>query len=184
MGNRDDFGIITLMKEIYLAGSVPKGGKDQENFIDWRIRWGQVLTRVFKNTQIIDPYNEDLDEGDFLQVVGADFGYIKQASLIVINAEEKIGAGTAMEMVAAKYLKKPVVTVLPKNTHHRRSNVVFHGKLVEDWIHPFIWAFSDFVVESVEEIEGLKEQLDSCKVKDITVIDQAIEYAVLKKEQV
>ena len=170
------------MKEIYLAGSVPKGDKDQENFTDWRVRWGKVLTEVFENTQIIDPYDRDLDEGDFLQVVGMDFGYIKQALLIVINAEEKIGAGTAMEMVAAKYLKKPVVTVLPKNTHHRRSNVIFHGKLVEDWIHPFIWAFSDFIVESVEEIEGIKEKLDSCEVKDITVVDQAIKYAALKKK--
>lgn len=169
------------MKEIYLAGSVPKGDKDQENFVDWRARWEQVLTKVFEDTQIIDPYNPDLDEGDFLQVVGQDFGYIKRAFLIVINAEEKIGAGTATEMVVAKYFKKPVVTVLPKNTHHRRSNIVFHGKLVEDWIHPFIWAFSDFIVESVGSIEKLKEQLDSCEVKDITVVDQAIIYATSKR---
>lgn len=101
--------------------------------------------------------------------------------MVVINAGEKIGAGTAMEMVAAKYFKKPVITVLPKNTHHRRSNVVFHGKSVEDWIHPFIWAFSDFIVESVEEVKGIENKLRTAEIKDISVIDQAIEYVTSKK---
>lgn len=84
-----------------------------------------------------------------------------------------------MEMVAAKYFKKPVITVLPKDTHHRRSNLVFHGKLVEDWIHPFIWSFSDFIVESIEEVEEIKDKdkLSKAEIKDISVIDQAIDYA-------
>ena len=97
--------------------------------------------------------------------------------MIVVNAEEKIGAGTAMEMVTAKYFKKPVITVIPKDTHHRRSNVVFHGKLVDDWIHPFIWHFSDIVVESVDEIEDIKKKLESTEIKGISIIDEAIEYA-------
>jgi len=165
------------MREIYLAGSVPKGDKDAEGFTNWRTKWGEILLKVFEDAQIIDPYDPNLDEGDFIRMVGQDFGYVKQASLIVINAEEKIGAGTAMEMVTAKYFKKPVITVLPKNTHHRRSNVVFNGKLVEDWIHPFIWHFSDFVVESVEEIESIKKKLESTEIKGISIIDEAIEYA-------
>lgn len=168
------------MKEIYLAGSVPKGDKEQETFVDWRAKWSGILLNIFEDAQVIDPYNSSLDEGDFLQVVGQDFGYIKRASLVVINAAEKLGAGTAMEMVAAKYFKKTVITVLPKNTHHRRSNLVFHGKLVEDWIHPFIWAFSDFIVETIEEVEDVKAKLEVTKVKDISVIDQAIDYAASK----
>jgi len=169
------------MKEIYLAGSVPKGDKEQVNFIDWRVKWSEILLKVFEDAQIIDPYNPNLDEGDFLQVVGQDFGHIKRASLIVINAEEKIGAGTAMEMVAAKYFKKPVITVLPKDTHHRRSNIVFHGKIVKDWIHPFIWVFSDLIVESIGEVEAIKKKLETVKVKDISVIDQAINYSASRK---
>ncbi|KKU56423.1 MAG: hypothetical protein UX78_C0009G0035 [Candidatus Amesbacteria bacterium GW2011_GWA2_47_11] len=160
-----------------MAGKVPKGDKDTEGFINWRTKWSEVLLKVFEDAQIIDPYDPDLDEGDFLQVVGQDFGYIKRASLIVVNAEEKIGAGTAMEMVTAKYFKKPVITVIPKDTHHRRSNVVFHGKLVDDWIHPFIWHFSDIVVESVDEIEDIKKKLESTEIKGISIIDEAIEYA-------
>lgn len=165
------------MKEIYLAGSVPKGDKEAKDFVDWRIHWGKVLRKVFEDTQIIDPYDPNLDEGDFLQVVGQDFGHIKRASLIVINAEEKLGAGTAMEMAAAKYFQKPVITVLPRDTHHRRSNVVFNGKLVEDWIHPFIWHFSDFIVESIDEVESIKKKIETTTIKGISIIDEAIEYA-------
>ena len=142
-----------------------------------KIRKVLLIGEQSGDAQIIDPYDPDLDEGDFLQVVGQDFGYIKRASLIVVNAEEKIGAGTAMEMVTAKYFKKPVITVIPKDTHHRRSNVVFHGKLVDDWIHPFIWHFSDIVVESVDEIEDIKKKLESTEIKGISIIDEAIEYA-------
>lgn len=165
------------MREIYLAGSVPKGDKEAEGFTNWRTKWSEVLPKVFENSQIINPYDPKLDEGDFLQVVGQDLGHIKRASLIVINAEEKLGAGTAMEMVAAKYFSKPVITVLPKDTHHRRSNVTFNGKLVKDWIHPFIWHFSDFIVESVDEVEDIKKKLETTKIKGISIIDEAIEYS-------
>lgn len=171
------------MREIYLAGTVPKGDKEAESFINWRTKWGEVLLKVFEDAQIIDPYDPNLDEGDFLQVVGENFGHIKRASLIIINAEEKIGAGTAMEMVAAKYFKKPVITVLPRDTHHRRSNVVFNEKIVEDWIHPFIWHFSDFIVESVDEVEKIKEQLETIEIKGISIIDEAIDYASSLKQQ-
>lgn len=96
--------------------------------------------------------------------------------MVIVNAEEKLGVGTAQELVIAKYFKKPVISVLPKDTHHRRSKVVFHGRLVEDWIHPFIFAFSDFIVESVDKIETIKDKICSSKIKDISVIDEAIRY--------
>ena len=80
-----------------------------------------------------------------------------------------------MEMVIAKYFRKPVVTVLPKNTHHRRANLTFQGKyFVEDWIHPFIHTFSGFVVESVEDIANIKDNILTAEIKDITIVDKAI----------
>jgi len=67
--------------------------------------------------------------------------------------------------------------VLPKNSYHRRANVTFQGKFfVEDWIHPFVHTFSDFVVESVEEIENIKNDVLSGKIKGIDIIDKAIEH--------
>lgn len=153
--------------KIYLAGKVPKGDSDKRDSVNWRGQYQETLREVFPEAQFIDPYTRDLDESDFLAVVGQDCYHIKESDLVVVNAETKLGAGTSQEYVIAKYFLKPVVTVLPKNTHHRRSNIVFHGRTVEDWVHPFIHTFSDFVVENVEEVRGLKEKISSGQMKDI-----------------
>ncbi|MDP8246651.1 MAG: hypothetical protein P9M00_00785 [Candidatus Tritonobacter lacicola] len=158
-----------------MAGSVPKGDAEAKIFNDWRSKYKQLLQKFFE-ADFIEPYHKELDEGDFLAVVGQDCRHIKDSSLVIVNAEEILGVGTAQEIVIAKYFNKPVISILPKDTHHRRPNVVFHGKLVEDWIHPFIFTFSDFIVESIDEIEKIKGEIFSSKIKDISVIDEAIHY--------
>ena len=159
--------------KIYLAGSIPKGDKETEEFIDWRKQYITVLEKVF-DAEFITPLAGEVDETDQLLVVGKDSKSIKSSDLVIVNAEEQLGAGTAMELVIAKYLKKRVITVLPKNSYHRRSNLNFNGKEVEDWIHPFVHTFSDFVVEKVEEIKNIKDAIFSSNAKDITIIDDAI----------
>ncbi len=89
-----------------------------------------------------------------------------------------------MEMVIAKHFKKGVITVLPKDSYHRRSNMTFRDThFVEDWTHPFVHTFSDFIVESIEEVEQIKEQLLNATFKDISIIDQAVQHR-LKKHSV
>jgi len=178
-----DHGSITrrsaylILMKIYLAGKVPKGDKVAAGFDDWRARYSQIIKTIFTDAEFIDPYNRDVDENDFLYIVGNDSKHIKDAEFTIVNAENKLGAGTAMELVIAKYLKKPIITVLPKNSHHRRSNVVFHGKNITDWIHPFIHTFSDFIIEDIRELENIKDQILQAKnIKDISIIDQAIKY--------
>lgn len=163
--------------KIYLAGSVPKGDTEAKTFTNWRLEYEQVLKKLLPDVEVIDPYSADADESDFLLVVGSDSSHLKSADLIIVNSQEKMGAGTAMELVIAKYLKKIVVTILPKDSHHRRSNVTFHGKLIEDWIHPFIFAFSDHVLEDINEIGSLEI---TRKPKDITVVDEAITHFISK----
>ncbi len=161
--------------KIYLAGGVPKGDEKAKTFDDWRNGYKKSLQK-FLDGDFIEPYHKNLDEGDFLMVVGQDCKHIKESTIVIVNAEEKLGVGTAQELVIAKYFKKPVISVLPKDTHHRRTNIVFHGKLVEDWIHPFIFTFSDFIVENVDEIEKIKDKIFSSKIKDISMIDEAIKH--------
>lgn len=94
----------------------------------------------------------------------------------MVNAEDRLGAGTAMEFVNSKYLKKPVITVLPKDTYHMRSNIAFNGRNVADWTHPFVRTFSDFIPERIEDVGQIKDAVFSAAIKDITVIDKAIAY--------
>ncbi len=161
--------------KIYLAGSVPKGDAEAAKFDNWRERYQQVLGKVF-DASFIDPYDRKLDESDFLQVFGVDCKHIKDSDLIVVYAENRLGVGTSQEMVVAKYFSKPVLTVLPKDTYHRRQNVVFNGSTVKDWIHPFIHSFSDAIIEDIKDVETVKDNLLKGRIKTISIIDEALDY--------
>src|SRR5207253_8251648 len=114
-----------------------------------------------------------------LLVFGHDCYFVKQADVIIVNASAKLGVGTAQEMLIAKYFKKPVISILPKDTHHRRTNLQMAVGVVEDWIHPFIFSTSDTVVENLDQavswIKEYNQTPNSKKIKDIGIIDQAIE---------
>lgn len=167
--------------KIYLAGSVPKGSTEEREFNNWRLKYKEILDK-FLEAEYIMPDSGEMDESDFLLIVGKDSRSIKICDFVIVNAEEKLGAGTSMEMVIAKHFKKPVVTVIPKNSHHRRSNVTFRDKyFVEDWMNPFIHTFSDFIVENVAEIEEIKDKILTSPIKDISIIDQAISHREKKE---
>lgn len=163
--------------KIYLSGSVPKGDKEAEGYVDWREQYAEALEQYIDDVELFDPnvfYNL---EGDSLAVAGADCWYIQQSDLVIINASTKLGAGTSMEMVIAKYFKRPVITILPRDSHHRRSNLQFNGRIVDDWVHPFVDTFSDIIIEDISDIEAAFAQLEEIEVKDITIIDATIAYA-------
>jgi nucleoside 2-deoxyribosyltransferase len=160
---------------IYLAGSIPKGDSESKKAVNWRKIYTKEIQKIDKTAKTIDPDVPTL-EGDSLAVTGADCLLIKTCDLVVVNAETKVGAGTAMELVVAKYFKKPVVSILPKDSHHRRSNVVFNGRRVSDWIHPFIDTFSDVVIEDISEFSKANKKLQKLKIKEIGIIDQAVNY--------
>ena len=156
---------------------MPKGNEEAKTFDNWRLRYKTALQKHFEAV-FIDPFDHHkfVDENDALLVFGTDCNNIKTSDLVVVNAENKLGAGTSQEMVVAKYFRKPVLTVLPKDTHHRRSNLTFGPYHVKDWVHPFVFAFSDFIIEDIKEVEKLKDKLLNSKVKTISIIDEAIEY--------
>lgn len=75
-------------------------------------------------------------------------------------------------MVIAKYFEKPVV-VLPEECKNRCSKKVFEDQIVNNWVHPFIYAFSDHIIDDINHIKEIKNKL-FLDVKDISVIDDAI----------
>lgn len=164
------------MVRVFLATKVPKG-EDAKKVTNIS---GDIITEIkyLKNVEIIKGENRDLDESNFLLIFGHDCRHIKNSDIVIVDAREKIGAGTAQEMLIAKYFKKIVITILPKNTHHRRTNFEINGKIIKDWIHPFIYSTSDAIVENYKD---LPEWIRKCsegkmKAKDIKIIDEAVEY--------
>lgn len=134
-------------KKIYLAGKVPKGS-DEKDVLDWRCQYYETL----ENIDFLTPINDGLDYSKPEIVFGHDCFLIEESDAIIVDASRKLGAGTAQEMVIAKYYNRYVFTVLPKDTHHRRPMLNFDGEsIVDDWIHPFVYASSDRIFISHDE---------------------------------
>lgn len=163
--------------KVCLIGPIPKGDQERKSWKDWKVGYKAELSRI-PNVKFTDG---DLwrDETKPMQLVGFDAHLIKTADVIIVNCAERLGAGTAQEIVLAKYFARPVITILPKGTYHRKSNIVFDGKLIEDWIHPFILTFSDLIVEHIDEsitwLNEFNKDPKSKQIKDISIIDDAID---------
>lgn len=162
--------------KIALLGSIPKGDAMRENWIDWKIEYIDVISREIPEVEFIHG-DAISDSAGAEMVVGHDLLQVRDADICVVDARSKIGAGTAQEIVIAKYFHKPVVIVIPKNSHHRKSDITFHGSVVDEWIHPFLEISTDFVAESVEDAAGWIKKysaLPRLPTKDISVFEQAI----------
>jgi hypothetical protein len=176
--SRISAAILNLMK-IALLGSIPKGDDARSGWVDWKDEYKRAIQKVSPQVEFLDGDAISDNAGPQL-VVGHDLAMIQEADICVVDAKSKIGAGTAQEMVIAKHMKKPVVSVIPQDTHHRKNNVTFHGVIMEDWVHPFLYVSSDYVAESVHDAarwiaEYIQTNEAHRKIKDFSVFEEAIE---------
>ncbi|MFH0852350.1 MAG: hypothetical protein V1845_02005 [bacterium] len=161
-----------------LLGSIPKGDEVRKNWIDWKSEYVEKISASIPEAKFLHGDLISDNVGPDL-VVGHDLWLIKNSDIVIVHAVSKIGAGTAQEMVLTKYFLKPLISIVPKGTHHRRTNVVFHGVNIEDWIHPFIYVASDYVAENIDSgIKWIKEFLKNrdaqSAIKDISVFENKI----------
>lgn len=168
--------------KIYLCGSVKKDKQNKK--VCWSEGDKEVIRRVLGNeVELFDPQGNP-ERPDPFAAFGVDLNDVKQADFILVDARQRRGVGIGAEMAIAKMLKKPVVAVVPRNSHYRRDFLYHFGQEIRDWQHPFIFGLSDAMVESVEEAaKWVKDFLENPKpVKDSSVIEKAIEYALSKRK--
>jgi hypothetical protein len=142
--------IMTKTPKIYLAGKVAKG-PEIGTTRDWRQEYIDQISQS-GSFEFLSPENPLLDESQPLLVFCHDCYLVRECDILLVDASGKLGVGSAQEMVIAKYFGKYVYTILPENTHHRRSNLRMYDFIVADWIHPFIFAFSDRIFKSITEL--------------------------------
>lgn len=159
-------------RKIYLAWKVPKS--DSDDFFDWREKCVDILWK--DKYEFISPLHKRAKEDDTFAVFWQCNANIKDSEIVLICADKKLWVWTAQEMLIAKYLKKPVITYLPKWTHHRKKDIVLTGKIIEDCIHPFIFESSDLIIESYDELELAIPKLLDLDIKDMWIIDKSIEH--------
>ncbi len=169
--------------KVFLAGKIPKG-EELKSYKDWRQEYKEILLKNFPDMEFLDPDNTKANhvtsEADSLFWFGHGAWMAKESDVIIIQADRKIGMGTGQEMLIAKYFNKPVITILPKDTHHRRTNLTMRSGFVPDWIHPFVNSTSDIIVETLEDaVTWLKEyeaNKSSKEIKTINLLDDSIAY--------
>ncbi|MDZ7785885.1 MAG: hypothetical protein U5L95_02070 [Candidatus Saccharibacteria bacterium] len=163
--------------KIVLLGSIPKGDDIRENWVDWKIPYIETIKNLLPDAEFIHG-DAISDNAGAEMVVGHDLSMIRQADVCVVDAQQKIGAGTAQEMIIAKHFRKPVVSVIPKDTHHRKTNATFHGVKMDEWVHPFLKVSSDYVADSVEDaakwIHKYSSSPQKLSIKDLKIYDDVI----------
>jgi len=167
--------------KIYLAGRIPIGNEVGVDPL-WRERYRQMLEKFIPRVVIFDPAYRNIDEEDAIAIFGHDLFLIKESDLMLVNAEIPIGLGTAQEMVIAKYFQKPVVSVSPRGSYYSPFKEKINGQKVSNWRHPFLYVFSDWILEDVKEIKYvLTEKLKNKKMqKWKTFMSRPIQYYLRK----
>ena len=164
--------------KIILLGSIPKGDEIRKKWTDWKTDYIEKISEAIPDVNFLHGDLISDKEGPEV-VVGHDLYLIKHSDIAIVHAVEKIGAGTAQEILMAKKFGKPVIAVIPKDSHHRKSNVVFHGTTIVDFINPFLFVSTDYVAENVEEaIKWVKNYIknrEDFAIKNFSVMENQIE---------
>lgn len=173
--------------KVVLLGSIPKGDKVRKNWVDWKTEYVEKISNAIPDANFLHGDLINDKEGPEV-VVGHDLYLIKNADIAVVHATSKIGAGTAQEILMAKQFKIPVIAVIPKDSHHRQSNIVFEGTLIKDFINPFLFISTDYVAENIDDaIKWMKKYAKnphSVKIKELSIMEDCVKIFENKSLQV
>jgi len=137
---------------LYLSGGIPKDSERVGTF-SWLPGELEVLRRALAplRPRFLDPSARDDDLGDAQATFGRDVLQVQLSDAVLVDARAKRGIGVGAEMLLAKTLRIPVVTLAPPDSHYRRRDLTFLGQQLDSWTHPFVAALSDYIAADIEE---------------------------------
>ena len=172
--------------KIYISGKVSPDSVFGTH--DWREGFCRELSKKSGLEVInLDPVKveaeKNMDQKDSKLIFGKDCWLIKQADLVVVNLTDDISVGGSQEMLIAKYYKKPLVGISPKDGKFNRTEKEILGKVYKDWLHPFVSVPCDKIVEDVDGLADFVKRFFPNKdihIKTISIIDEALDYYIEK----
>lgn len=164
---------------IYLAGSIKKAHENpNESF--WTEEDLALLRKGLSQYEVVflNPAFRTDDLSDQHSVFGRDMLQVASSDIVFVDARDRRGLGVGAEMMWAKFHQIPVVTWAPKNSHYHKSHTTVLGVAVADFIHPFVKALSDQIVEDLMKgAQWIEKTLSSsAEIKGIASIHAAIHY--------
>jgi hypothetical protein len=165
---------------MYLAGSIKKGHeKTDESY--WTDADMQLLKDGLKSYRVtfLNPAFRTDDLSNNRSVFGRDMLQVFCSDLVFVDARDRRGLGVGAEMMWAKLNRIPVLTWAPKDSHYHKTQTTVLGVSVDNFLHPFVDALSDKIVETLEEgaqwIDNLMNN-PSISIKGIEQMGSAMEY--------
>lgn len=159
--------------KLYIAGKVSK-----ESLFGTH-HWRDEFVTLLKQISHLDLYHLDplAFEGDGNYdpqfIFDKDCWLINQVDCVIVYLSDDISVGGSQEMLIAKYLKKPLIGLAPKEGKFNQSQKEFLGKTIKNYIDPFVFATCDVICDSVEAVAQQLSLLPQ-QPKDITIIDKAL----------
>lgn len=137
---------------IYLAGTIKKG-HETPNESYWTDEDMSIIRANLKECDVsfLNPAYRTDDLSDQLSVFGRDMLQVFSSNIVFVDARERRGLGVGAEMMWAKVNNIPVVTWAPRNSHYHKDHATILGLSVAHYVHPFVEALSDKIVNTVAE---------------------------------
>ncbi|MEV6302530.1 hypothetical protein AB0M02_24160 [Actinoplanes sp. NPDC051861] len=148
---------------LYLSGSVRKGDNDSRPAIEF---WSQADEDKLTNginaraVRTLNPSKSKIRRSDYYANFGCDLHLVSISNVVLVDVRAKRGIGIGAEMMFAQMSGIPVVSICPRNSAYRQDLVpnVF-GEDLKDWIHPFVFGLSDYIVEDIDDAVQLINNL-------------------------
>lgn len=159
---------------IYLAGKIPKGHEDFDNNLHWTPDHMEILKESLKplNVILLNPAFKDCDLSNQDVVFGRDAYYVASSDFVFVDGRASRGLGVGAEMMWAKANGIPVVTWAPKDTHYNKTATVIEGKKIPAFIHPFVHALSDNIVENIQDgARWIQDSVSNPKATRVKTLD-------------
>lgn len=112
-------------------------------------------------------------------IFGRDCFMIKNSDVVIVNLTDDISVGGSQEMLLAKYFGKPLIGIARKEGKFIKSEYDECGRIVENYVHPFVEIPCDFVVNDIEgAAEAIKRITNNGKIaaKKIDIIEESVNY--------
>jgi hypothetical protein len=158
--------------KLYIAGKVGKNSQFGKHH--WRDEFVQELVvHSGLNLSHLDPLAYESDRAyDPQFVFDKDCWLINQEDCVIVYLSDDISVGGSQEMLIAKYLKKPLIGLAPKEGKFNKSQKEHLGTVIKDYVDPFVYATCDVICSDVDEVSQALQNLPAAKTTSI--IDEGI----------
>lgn len=157
---------------IYLAGSIKKGHEKPDAYY-WTDADMALLKKQLEphSVSLLNPAFRTDDLSDQFSVFGRDMLQVFSSNFVFVDARDRRGLGVGAEMMWAKVNRIPVVAWAPRNTHYRKDATSLLGVPVANFVHPFVEALSDRIVDDLAEAAEWVHAILSNSAPDIKGIE-------------